>query len=90
MDVIVFPSRFESLKRQTSWSTRCDTCRPDVRLVLVGRGPDEDALRRQIEEHELGERVSIEVGVTDERLRELYPRARSASTTGRSTRTTGT
>jgi glycosyltransferase involved in cell wall biosynthesis len=46
--------------------------RSAVRLVLVGRGPDEQALRRQIQEHDLGGRVSIEVGVSDERLRELF------------------
>jgi glycosyltransferase involved in cell wall biosynthesis len=39
--------------------------------VLVGRGPDEPALRRQIQEAGLGDRVSIEVDVPDERLAEL-------------------
>ncbi len=72
---VVFPSRFESLKRQTVVVDAMRHVQTDVRLVLVGRGPDEAALRRQIEEHKLGERVSIEVGVPDERLRELMLRA---------------
>jgi glycosyltransferase involved in cell wall biosynthesis len=71
-DAIVFPSRFESLKRQSIVVDAMRHVRSDVRLVLVGRGPDEQALRRQVEEHDLGERVSIEVGVSDERLRELF------------------
>ncbi len=70
-DAIVFPSRFESLKRQSLVVEAMRHVRTDVRLVLVGRGPDEAALRRQIEEHKLGERVSIEVGPPDERLQEL-------------------
>ena len=68
---VVFPSRFESLKRQSVVVDAMRHVTTDVRLVLVGRGPDEAALRRQIEQHRLGERVSIEVGVPDERLREL-------------------
>ena len=68
---IVFPSRFEGLKRQSIVVEAMRHVRSDVRLVLVGRGPDEQALRRQIQEHDLGGRVSIEVGVSDARLREL-------------------
>jgi glycosyltransferase involved in cell wall biosynthesis len=43
-----------------------------VKLVLVGRGPDERTLRDQIAALGLGDRVRIEVGVSDERLHELY------------------
>jgi glycosyltransferase involved in cell wall biosynthesis len=74
-DDVVFPSRFESLKRQSVVVDAMRHVNTDVRLVLVGRGPDEDALRRQIEEHRLGDRVSIEVGVSDARLRELMLQA---------------
>lgn len=74
-DTVVFPSRFESLKRQSVVVDAMRHVTTDVRLVLVGRGPDEDALRRQIEEHRLGDRVSIEVGVSDARLRELMLQA---------------
>jgi glycosyltransferase involved in cell wall biosynthesis len=70
-DEIVFPSRFESLKRQSLAVEAMRYVRSGVRLVLVGRGPDEGALRREIEEHELQSRVRIEVGPSDERLREL-------------------
>jgi glycosyltransferase involved in cell wall biosynthesis len=71
-DTIVFPSRFEGLKRQSIVVDAMRHVRSDVRLLLVGRGPDEQALRRQIEEHDLGERVAIEVGPEDDRLIELY------------------
>lgn len=70
-DAIVFPSRFESLKRQRIVVEAMRHVKTGVRLVLVGRGPDEDALRRQIGEHDLSERVSIEVAVSHERLGDL-------------------
>ncbi len=68
---IVFPSRFESLKRQSLVVEAMRHVRTEVRLVLVGRGPDEGALRRQIREQRLEKRVSIEVAPSDERLRTL-------------------
>jgi glycosyltransferase involved in cell wall biosynthesis len=43
-----------------------------VKLVLVGRGPDERSLRERITAHGLQDRVRLEVGVSDERLHELY------------------
>jgi glycosyltransferase involved in cell wall biosynthesis len=70
-DTVVFPSRFESLKRQSIVIEAMKHVRTEVRLLLVGRGPDEPALRRQIEDGRLGERVSIEVQPSDERLMEL-------------------
>lgn len=70
-DVVVFPSRFESLKRQSIVVDAMRHVRTNVRLLLVGRGPDEPALRRQIDDHGLGERVSIEVSPSDERLMDL-------------------
>jgi glycosyltransferase involved in cell wall biosynthesis len=71
-DAIVFPSRFESLKRQSLVVEAMRHVRTDVRLVLVGSGPDEQALRGRIDEHGLGDRVAIEIAASDERLRELY------------------
>jgi glycosyltransferase involved in cell wall biosynthesis len=68
---IVFPSRFESLKRQSIVVDAMRHVRTDVRLLLVGRGPDEQALRRRIEDHGLGERVAIQVSPSDERLMDL-------------------
>lgn len=70
-DTIVFPSRFESLKRQSIVVDAMRHVRSDVRLLLIGRGPDEPALRRQIEDHGLGDKVGIEVGPSDERLMDL-------------------
>ncbi|HSJ51534.1 MAG TPA: glycosyltransferase family 4 protein [Actinomycetota bacterium] len=70
-DFVVFPSRFESLKRQSIAVEAMRHVETDVRLVLVGRGPDEATLRRQIAEHHLQERVSVEVDVPDARLSEL-------------------
>jgi glycosyltransferase involved in cell wall biosynthesis len=41
-------------------------------LILVGRGPDEPALRRQIAAAGLEDRVEIRTGVGDEELVTLY------------------
>ncbi len=71
-DYIVFPSRLEGLKRQTIAVEAMRHARSGVRLVLVGSGPDEPALRRMIARGGLGSRVSIEVAVPDERLRDLF------------------
>ncbi len=71
-DFILFPSRLESLKRQSLVVEAMRHVRSDVKLVLVGSGPDEAAVRRQIEQHRLAGRVSLEVGVADERLCRLY------------------
>jgi glycosyltransferase involved in cell wall biosynthesis len=43
-----------------------------VKLVLVGRGPDERSLRDRIAAHGLQDRVTLEVGVSDDRLHDLY------------------
>jgi len=70
-DAVVFPSRFESLKRQNLVVDAMALVKTDVKLLLVGRGPDEEALRRQIEDLGVADRVLIEVGPSDERLMEL-------------------
>ncbi len=43
-----------------------------VRLVLVGGGPDEPSLREQIEKHGLQHKVEIAGRVPDEELHQLY------------------
>jgi glycosyltransferase involved in cell wall biosynthesis len=70
-DAVVFPSRFESLKRQNLVVDAMKLVQTDVKLLLVGRGPDEEALRSQIEDLGVADRVFIEVGPSDERLMEL-------------------
>jgi glycosyltransferase involved in cell wall biosynthesis len=46
--------------------------RSRVSLVLVGRGPDEQMLREQVAALDLDERVRLEIGVSEDRLFELY------------------
>lgn len=75
-DYVFYPSRFEVLKRQSLAIDAMAHVRTDVKLVLVGRGPDERKLRDQIQKLGLADRVRIEVGVSDARLRELYLGAR--------------
>lgn len=69
---ILFPSRLESIKRQPLAVEAMRYVKSDVRLVLVGSGPGELALREQIRKHRLGDRVSLQVGVPDEGLYRLY------------------
>ena len=71
-DAIVFPSRFEGLKRQSLAVDAMRHVRSEVKLLLVGRGPDEGALRDRIRGSGLEGRVAVEIGPPDERLRELY------------------
>jgi glycosyltransferase involved in cell wall biosynthesis len=70
-DEIVFPSRFEGLKRQMLAVEAMRHAKSGVRLVLVGRGPDEAALRDRARDLGVEDRVAFEVGASDERLREL-------------------
>ena len=74
-DSIVFPSRLEALKRQSLAVEAMRHVRTGVRLVLVGSGPDEPAIREQIRSLGLEDRVSLKVGLTDEDLHRLYLRA---------------
>ena len=46
-----------------------------VKLVLVGRGPDEQQLRAKVDRLGVGDRVRFEIGPPDERLHELYANA---------------
>jgi glycosyltransferase involved in cell wall biosynthesis len=71
-DYLLFPSRFEALKRQALVIEAMRHVRGGLRLVLVGRGPDEATLRSLIRDRGLGSRIAMEVGPSDERLQELY------------------
>ena len=71
-DHIVFPSRLEALKRQALAVEAMRHVKTAVKLVLVGEGPDEPALRAQIAKHRLEGRVQLAGRVPDERLCELY------------------
>ena len=74
-DYLLFPSRMESLKRQSLAIDAMRHVSTDVRLVLVGRGPDEPRLREQVDRLGVGNRVTFEIGVSDERLQQLYREA---------------
>ncbi len=71
-DAIVFPSRMESMKRQTLAVEAMQHVKTGVRLVLVGRGPDEDELRERVRRLGLEDRVRFEIAISDDRLVELY------------------
>jgi glycosyltransferase involved in cell wall biosynthesis len=71
-DYLFYPSRLEVLKRQSLVVEAMRHVKTGVKLVLVGRGPDERELRDQIQRLGLQDRVRIEIGVSDERLYELY------------------
>jgi glycosyltransferase involved in cell wall biosynthesis len=71
-DHVFFPSRLESLKRQSLVIEAMRHVTTPVRLVLVGRGPDEQQLRDQVARQGVGDRVSFEIGVSDARLEELF------------------
>jgi glycosyltransferase involved in cell wall biosynthesis len=71
-DHVVFPSRLESLKRQSLVIEAMRHVSTPVRLVLVGRGPDEQQLRDQVQRLGVDDRVSFEIGVSDTRLEELF------------------
>jgi glycosyltransferase involved in cell wall biosynthesis len=77
-DHIVFPSRLESLKRQSLVIDAMAQVSSPVKLVLVGRGPDEHQLREQVQRLGVGDRVTFEIGVSDARLEELYLTALAA------------
>jgi glycosyltransferase involved in cell wall biosynthesis len=71
-EYVVLPGRMEGLKRQSLVVDAMRHVRSDVRLVLVGRGPDEPMLRALVRQHGLEGRVSFEIDAPDERLHELY------------------
>lgn len=74
-DYLLFPSRMESLKRQALVIDAMRHTTSHVRLVLVGRGPDEPQLREQVVNLGVADKVTFEIGVSDERLLQLYREA---------------
>jgi glycosyltransferase involved in cell wall biosynthesis len=71
-DHVLFPSRMEGLKRQSLVVEAMAHVKSDVKLVLVGKGPDEQALREQAARLGVADRVRFEIAVSDERLHQLY------------------
>ncbi len=71
-EYVFLPGRMEALKRQPMAIEAMRHVKTAVKLVLVGAGPDETMLRGLVREHGLESRVSFEIGVSDERLHELY------------------
>lgn len=76
-DYVLYPSRMEALKRQSLAIEAMRHTRGDLKLVLVGRGPDEHALRQQAKDAGVASKVAFEIGVDDGRLHELYLGARA-------------
>lgn len=74
-EYVLYPSRLEERKRQGLAVEAMRRTRSDVRLVLVGRGPDESTLRQRVADAGLGDRVEFRTDVSDEDLAELYRRA---------------
>jgi len=74
-DVVVVPGRLDGSKRQVLAIDAMGSVRSDVRLLLAGRGPCGDDLRRRIEDRGLGGRVTIEVDPSREHLHELLSTA---------------
>ena len=71
-DYLFYPSRLEIFKPQSLAIDAMRYVKTPVKLVLVGRGPDERSLRWSIRAHGLEDKVRLEIGVSDERLHELY------------------
>jgi glycosyltransferase involved in cell wall biosynthesis len=71
-DYVLYPSRLEPLKRQALAVESMRRVRSGTRLLLVGTGSDEAMLRRLIDRRGLGDRVSLEGTLSNQRLRELY------------------
>lgn len=69
---ILFPSRFDRLKRQWLAVDAMRHVTSGVKLVLVGTGSQRDAIRQQITEAGVGDRVEIREGVSDDDLIDLY------------------
>jgi glycosyltransferase involved in cell wall biosynthesis len=69
---ILFPIRFDPLKRQGLAVDAMRHVRSDVRMILVGTGVELPAIRARIDAASLRDRVEIRVGIPDDELIELY------------------
>jgi glycosyltransferase involved in cell wall biosynthesis len=74
-DAIVSPSRFDKLKRQSYAVEAMRHVRSDVRLILVGAGPEKENLEKQIANLGLDDRVELRERIPDEELIDLYRNA---------------
>jgi glycosyltransferase involved in cell wall biosynthesis len=77
-EFVLYPSRIEPLKRQSLAVEAMRHTRTPVRLMLVGTGPGEASLRREIERLGLSDRVELAGRVEEGRLVDLYGRALAA------------
>jgi glycosyltransferase involved in cell wall biosynthesis len=71
-DYVLYPSRFDRIKRQELLLSAMRATRSNVRLVLVGAGPQEQELRDLVRRAGLEKRVEFRIGIGDEELAELY------------------
>jgi glycosyltransferase involved in cell wall biosynthesis len=69
---VLFPSRFDPLKRQGLAVDAMRHVRSDVRLILVGTGVELPNIRARIDDADLGDRVEIRVGISADELVGLY------------------
>jgi glycosyltransferase involved in cell wall biosynthesis len=71
-DFILMPTRLESHKRPGLLIEALRHTRSGVRAVVVGQGPEEDALRDTVERYGMADRVEFTGYVDDKKLLELY------------------
>lgn len=71
-DYMLYPSRFDTLKRQTLAIDAMISVRRGVRLILVGAGPELDNLVKHIARAGLAGRVEIRERIPDDELVDLY------------------
>jgi glycosyltransferase involved in cell wall biosynthesis len=74
-DYALSVGRFDAWKR-TDLIVRALASAPSARLTLVGRGPEEDRLRRLAADLRLGDRIRFVADASDEELLDLYAGAR--------------
>jgi len=74
-DAVLFPSRFDKLKRQALAVDAMKHVRTDVRLVLVGSGAERDSIAKRIADAGLTERVTMQERIPDDELMDLYLRS---------------
>jgi glycosyltransferase involved in cell wall biosynthesis len=72
---VFFPSRLESLKRQSLLIEAARHMRSPLKILLAGSGGQHDALSALIERYGVGDRVSLIGHVTEAEKRAFYARA---------------
>ena len=74
-DYIIFPSRLDSLKRQDLAIKCMKWVKSDVKLLIVGEGPELARYRKLALENNVSKRIDFRGRVTDEELLDLYANA---------------